>query len=638
MADEVSPVAELLGQAIYQFTLLKPLLPTYGHLLVSAIFPIYVGAHASLSRPSSAAKPPKKDKKKGGHETDDEDEDEEDQGSIPKMEGLEPSDALMFPLTAGLTLGGLYLIIKWLGDPAILNKILSFYFSQMGLFFAAAFLKDALTVTRSFVLPTQYRQGGKIWKADQSKRVFTTAEDEVRHSPLPGIFGKIPLPGFILTTLWVYRDFAYQRVKLRAHVRGLFDGKCRFGMLDVLSCIVGVSAVSYFAFVEKPWWLTNFLGFSFCYGALQFMSPSTFWTGSLILGSLFFYDIYFVFYTPLMVTVATKLDIPIKLLFPRPPTPSEPPDTTSLAMLGLGDIVIPGMMLGLALRFDLFLYYKRKGTQRAQNGAEQESVKPQYQSATGGWGERFWTGSIKSKGPELVPPYHDARSFPKTYFKASVVGYTAGMVTTLLVMQVFKHAQPALLYLVPGVLISLWATALCRGEVREMWEFSDAEEEEEEDKEKEKEEKKDDKKREEQNKTSTKSGKSLFSRLLSGDLKALTSDATDEKEIKKEDEKEKDEKDASLGTKESSEGDKKTEPKTDKQDKNKDEDGKDLDLFSISISIPRKSKSKQSQHTSSERAESASGDDDQLATVVSEQDNEPPSKRLRRSPRMVNAA
>lgn len=634
MADEVSPVAEFLGQAIYQFTLLKPLLPTYGHLLISAIFPIYVGAHASLSRPSSAAKPPKKDKKKGGRETDDEDEDEEDQGSIPKMEGLEPSDALMFPLTAGLTLGGLYLIIKWLGDPTILNKILSFYFSQMGLFFAAAFLKDALTVARSFVLPTQYRQGGQIWKADQSKRIFTTAEDEVRHSPLPGVFGKIPLPGSIFAALWVYRDFAYQRAKLRAHVRGLFDGKCRFGMLDILSCIVGVSAVSYFAFVGKPWWLTNFLGFSFCYGALQFMSPSTFWTGSLILGSLFFYDIYFVFYTPLMVTVATKLDIPIKLLFPRPPTPSEAPDTTSLAMLGLGDIVIPGMMLGLALRFDLFLYYKRKGDQRAQNGAEQESVKPQYQSATGGWGERFWTGSMKPKGPELEPPYHDSRSFPKTYFKASVVGYTVGMLTTLLVMQVFKHAQPALLYLVPGVLISLWATALFRGEVREMWEFSDGEEEEEEE-DKEKEGKKDDKKQDE-NKTGPKNGKSLFSRLLSGDLKALTSDTTDGKEIKKEDEKEKDEKDASPDSKESSKDDKKKE--SDKEGKSNDDNGKDLDLVSISISLPRKSKSKKSQHTSSERVGSASGDDEQLATVVSEQDIEPPSKRLRRSPRTVNAS
>ena len=241
---------------------------------------------------------------------------------------------------------------------------------------------------------------------------------------------------------------------------------------------------------------------------------------------------------------------------------------------------------------------------------------------------------MKPKGPELEPPYHDSRSFPKTYFKASVVGYTVGMLTTLLVMQVFKHAQPALLYLVPGVLISLWATALFRGEVREMWEFSDGEEEEEEE-DKEKEGKKDDKKQDE-NKTGPKNGKSLFSRLLSGDLKALTSDTTDGKEIKKEDEKEKDEKDASPDTKESSKDDKKKE--SDKEGKSNDDNGKDLDLVSISISLPRKSKSKKSQHTSSERVGSASRDDEQLATVVSEQDIEPPSKRLRRSPRTVNAS
>ena len=41
-------------------------------------------------------------------------------------------------------------------------------------------------------------------------------------------------------------------------------------------------------------------------------------------------------------------------------------------------------------------------------------------------------------------------------------------------MSVFQHAHPALLYLVPGVLISLWGTALVRGEVKEMWEFSEA--------------------------------------------------------------------------------------------------------------------------------------------------------------------
>lgn len=657
MANEVSPLAELLGQAIYQFTVLKPFLPTYGHLLVSALFPIYIGAHASLSRPSSAAKPPKKSSKKGGHETDneDEDEDEEEQGPLPKMEGLEPSDALMFPLMAGLTLGGLYLVIKWLGDPTILNKILSFYFSQMGLFFAVAFLRDGFSVLRSFVFPRQYRQSGKIWKADQSERVFTTADDghtswpvETRPSPLPGILERVPLPGFVLTTLWVSRNFAYQRVKLRGHVRGLFDAKCRLGLLDLLSAIVGMSAVGYFAFVAKPWWLTNFLGFCFCYGALQFMSPSTFWTGTLILGSLFFYDIYFVFFTPLMVTVATKLDIPIKLLFPRPPAPSEAPDKTSLAMLGLGDIVIPGMMLGLALRFDLFLYYKQKGTQKAQAEGKQEEVKPQYQTATGGWGERFWTGSVKPKGSELQPPYHDARSFSKTYFRASVAGYISGMVTTLLAMQYTKHAQPALLYLVPGVLVSLWGTAFFRGQIRDMWEFSDAEEEGVDAKEKEEKEKKEnEKKQNDQSKEETKGGKSLFLRLLSGDIKALseTDDTSDKKEDKK-DQKD-DQGDTPTDKKASSEEEKQKETGDKKQAEDED-DTRDMDLVSISISLPGNSKSKskskrkqESKSASPEPAGSPSENEEQSATAPAatpEQENEPPAKRLRRSPRTAGAA
>lgn len=656
MGDEVSPIAEFLGQAIYQFTIIKPMLPTYGHLLVSALFPIYVGAHASLSRPSSAAKPPKKSRKKGGRETDeeDEDEDEEGHGTIPKMESLEPSDALMFPLMAGLTLGGLYLVIKWLGDPAVLNKILSFYFSQMGLFFAIAFLKDSLTVFRSFIFPRQYRRGGKIWKVNQSERVFTSVDDgQMRRSPLPGILGSLPLPGFIFTLLWVSRNAVYQRVKIRAQVRGLFDAKCRLGFLDLLSGIVGLSAIGYFAFVTKPWWLTNFLGFSFCYGALQFMSPSTFWTGSLILGSLFFYDVYFVFYTPLMVTVATKLDIPIKLLFPRPPAPSEAPDATSLAMLGLGDIVIPGMVVGLALRFDLFLYYKRKGIEKAEaEGKEGSSALPRYQSAAGGWGEQFWTGSVKPKRPELEPPYHDARTFPKTYFKAGVAGYVAGMLATLLAMQYFKHAQPALLYLVPGVLTSLWGTAFFRGEVSDMYGFSDAEEDEEDDNKKkdkakeEKKEKTEDGKQKDQKTQDAKSGKSLFFRLLSGDVKALeTTDNTDKKEKQ---ENEGESTDTDKGSSESGkEQEKPAKPDNEDKDKDGDDNVEDLDLFAFSISIPRKSKSKAQSKSKGKRSsfpeqniETVPDDDEDLtgSAAISEQDNEPPAKRLRRSPKTVNTA
>jgi len=48
------------------------------------------------------------------------------------------------------------------------------------------------------------------------------------------------------------------------------------------------------------------------------------------------------------------------------------------------------------------------------------------------------------------------------------------MLTTVGVMNIAGHAQPALLYLVPGVLGSIWGTALFRGEIKEMWEFSEA--------------------------------------------------------------------------------------------------------------------------------------------------------------------
>ena len=612
---DVSPLAELLGYAFYHFERVKHMLPTYGHLLVAALFPIWIGAHASLSRPSSAAKPPKKDSTKDTDDADDDEDTEEEQGPVQKMEGMEPSDALMFPLTAGLTLGGLYLVIKWLENPAILNKILSFYFSQMGVFFAIAFLKDALLILRSFVFPRCYSSGGKLWRAKQSERVFKawTADrsqelGQVRHSPFPRLFGAIPLPGSLSSFLWACRNASYQRLRLRAQIRGLFDAKPLVGLLDLLSVIVALGAVGYFAFVAKAWWLTNFLGFSFCYGTLQFMSPSTFWTGTLILGSLFFYDIYFVFFTPLMVTVATKLDVPIKLLFPRPPAPHEPPDVTSLAMLGLGDIVIPGMVIGLALRFDLFLYYQKKGQHKTRvENTEGETAKPQYQSATGGWGERFWAPSVAPREPELEPPYHDARSFPKPYFTATVIGYIVGMITTLLAMQYSNHAQPALLYLVPGVLISSWGTAFFRGEVRSMWEFSDAEEDEDEENKDGESKKKTDEDKKEQS--------GFWSRIWSGEVKLSNIMTEAFKEKKPAEEKA-----------ESKEADKKE--KGEESDSKESQDKKDKKTEDDSIFLFSLSFRKQTQANASS---GSAGTDDEAVTIpgTMEGENEPPLKKRR---------
>lgn len=37
----------------------------------------------------------------------------------------------------------------------------------------------------------------------------------------------------------------------------------------------------------------------------------------------------------------------------------------------------------------------------------------------------------------------------------------------------YNHGQPALLYLVPGILLSLWGTGLVRGQLKLMWEYTE---------------------------------------------------------------------------------------------------------------------------------------------------------------------
>lgn len=197
------------------------------------------------------------------------------------------------------------------------------------------------------------------------------------------------------------------------------------------------------------------------------------------------FDIALTFDSPMMVAVAQSLDIPIKLVFPRPQLdPEKPP---SEAMLGLGDVVLPGIMIGLALRFDHYMYYLRKQKKIPIETGDSENTdyrieKVPFKKTSSTWASHFWSHSWIGY---LVPYFTndtqgDLSSFPKPYFRASLVGYVAGLVTTIGIMHIFKHAQPALLYLVPGVLSSIWLTALVRGEISEMWHFQDGFEEEEE--------------------------------------------------------------------------------------------------------------------------------------------------------------
>merc|ERR1712087_909081 len=62
---------------------------------------------------------------------------------------------------------------------------------------------------------------------------------------------------------------------------------------------------------------------------------------------------------------------------------------------------------------------------------------------------------------------------PCPYFKWTFAGYVLGLVATIVVMNVFNAAQPALLYIVPGVVGAAGLKALIDGNLKELYHFED---------------------------------------------------------------------------------------------------------------------------------------------------------------------
>lgn len=132
-------------------------------------------------------------------------------------------------------------------------------------------------------------------------------------------------------------DFSIKQIGLEIQATLLDLGCC------VISCILMVCYATF-----KNWVLNNCIALVFCINALQSMFIGNFKNGFILLVLLFFYDIFFVFGTDVMLTVAKGIDAPIKLQFPTDYTKSPP----KFSILGLGDIVIPGIFVSLCLRFD----------------------------------------------------------------------------------------------------------------------------------------------------------------------------------------------------------------------------------------------------------------------------------------------
>ena len=80
----------------------------------------------------------------------------------------------------------------------------------------------------------------------------------------------------------------------------------------VVSAFVGV-----WYFLKKHWVANNLFGLAFAINGVELLHLNKVLTGCILLGGLFFYDIFWVFGTNVMVTVAKSFEAPIKLVFPQ---------------------------------------------------------------------------------------------------------------------------------------------------------------------------------------------------------------------------------------------------------------------------------------------------------------------------------
>jgi len=216
-------------------------------------------------------------------------------------------------------------------------------------------------------------------------------------------------------------------------------------------------------------WVTqDIMGGCICIMFLSVIKLNRLQVATVLLGVAFFYDIFFVFITPyifkgesVMITVATsggpptadptwcekypKSDgcqggDPLPMLFTIPRLFDYQGGSS---LLGLGDIVLPGLLLSFGARLDeakCLIGLSRGGRGRLNNG---DGSCP--------------NGDNKCAGP------------CRGYFCPLVLAYALGLIMANAAVYLMQMGQPALLYLVPLCLGTMGFQGYWRGEFWDLW-------------------------------------------------------------------------------------------------------------------------------------------------------------------------
>ncbi|KAF9184556.1 Signal peptide peptidase-like 2B [Haplosporangium sp. Z 11] len=172
---------------------------------------------------------------------------------------------------------------------------------------------------------------------------------------------------------------------------------------------------------------------------------------TLLLLTAFIYDIFFVFVTPyltksgesIMEAAATGAAMTVKetipMLFRIPSRGGE-------AMLGFGDVVLPGVLITFLKECDARLEEDQTIGSLLSNETALQLPQCSLSKKDKSWWSRRWS-----------------------YHLTAILGYTLGLETTFVAMMWSQKGQPALLYLVPSTLLPVILLASRRHELSLLW-------------------------------------------------------------------------------------------------------------------------------------------------------------------------
>ena len=180
-----------------------------------------------------------------------------------------------------------------------------------------------------------------------------------------------------------------------------------------------------FYFLTRHWIINDIICFGLAFTTLSFIVLKSFMLCFVCLFAFFVYDTFWVFYSEkiftenVMVVAATSIQIPIKIEFPI--LFSNNPIKNCM-LLGLGDILLPGMVIKYCRRFDIL----KKKMDKKKVGFRKKKSKIGF-------------------------------------YLFNLILYFISVTLAMLAMFVFNHGQPVLFYISPIFIIGLMGKAYYEG-------------------------------------------------------------------------------------------------------------------------------------------------------------------------------